>query len=83
MAPPNGDMWADGEHEECVIIPSSLTQSPLSIEELNIGVRRYSDDVVPEFKLCGLVQLRRISIDKWSFSCTKSFSLISMIDCVK
>mgnify|MGYP004521913719 CR=1 FL=1 len=45
-----------------VVVPSSLTYSPKSIEVLEIEDNSYNDSSVTEFKLSGLNRLKRIVI---------------------
>ena len=52
--------WCNGVRVISTVIPSSLTSNPLKVEELRIGNNSYNDSSVTEFKLSGLVQLKRI-----------------------
>ena len=45
-----------------MVLPSSLTSNPQSIEELRIGNNGYNDGSVTELKLNGLARLKRIVI---------------------
>ena len=58
-----------------VVIPSSLTYSPLSIELLEIGNSSYNDSSVTEFRLNGLVRLKRIVIGDECFGRVRLFEL--------
>ena len=58
-----------------IVIPSSLTYSPLSIELLEIGNSSYNDSSVTEFRLNGLVRLKRIVIGDECFGRVRLFEL--------
>ena len=57
--------WVNGIHEndiEYTMVPSSLAPNALRIEELIIGYDSFNDWNVTEFKLIGLVRLKRVVI---------------------
>ena len=58
-----------------IVVPSSLTYSPLSIELLEIGNSSYNDSSVTEFRLNGLVRLKRIVIGDDCFGKVRVFEL--------
>ena len=58
-----------------VVVPSSLTSNPQTIEELRIGNNSYSDSSVTELKLSGLVRLKRIVIGDECFGSVRVFEL--------
>ena len=58
-----------------VVIPSSLTSNPQTIEVLKIENNSYNDSSVTELKLSGLVQLKRMVIGDECFGSVRSFEL--------
>ena len=70
-------VWVNGVYQEvkCVVIPSSLTPNPLTIEELRIENNSYNDSSVTELKLNGLVRLKRIVIGDECFGNVRVFDL--------
>ena len=58
-----------------VVVPSSLTYAPLTIEVLEIRNDCYNDSSVTEFKLSGLVRLKRITMGDDCFGSVRSFEL--------
>ena len=58
-----------------VVIPSSLTSNPQTIEELKIGNNSYNDSSVTELKLSGLVRVKRIVIGDECFGSVRVFEL--------
>ena len=57
--------WMDGIHEseiKPILIPSSLTPNPQTIEELRIENNSYNNSSVTEFKLIRVIHLKRIVI---------------------
>ena len=58
-----------------VVIPSSLTSNPQTIEELKIGNNSSNDSSVTELKLSGLVRVKRIVIGDECFGSVRLFEL--------
>ena len=75
--------WVDGIHESeitPILIPSSLTSNPQTIEELKIENNSYNDSSVTELKLSGLVRLKRIVIGDECFGSVRLFELDSLME---
>ena len=64
-----------GKKVKCVVVPSSLTSNPKTIEELRIENGSYNDSSVTEFKLSGLVRLKHIVIGDVCFGSVRLFEL--------
>ena len=75
-------LWVNGVYQEvkCVVVPSSLTSNPLTIEELTIGNNSYNDSSVTELKLSGLVRLKHIVIGDECFGKVRVFELDSLME---
>ena len=58
-----------------IVIPSSLTSNPQTIEELKIESNSYNDSSVTELKLRGLGRLKRIVIGNDCFGKVRGFEL--------
>ena len=60
---------------KAVVVPSSLTYSPKSIEVLEIEDNSYNHSSVTKLKLSGLNRLRRIVIGDYCFGSVRVFEL--------
>ena len=63
------------EEAKTVVVPSSLTSNPKTIEELKIENNSYNDSSVTELKLSGLVRLKWIVIGDECFGSVRVFEL--------
>ena len=75
--------WVDGIHESeitPILIPSSLTSNPQTIEELNIWCNSSSDSSVTEFKLIRVIHLKRIVIRGDCFGKVRVVELDSLME---
>ena len=68
-------VWCNGVLVNAVVIPSSLTSNPQTIEELKIENDSYNHSSVTELKLRGLVRLKQIVIGDDCFGSVRVFEL--------
>ena len=83
-------VWVNGVYQKvksvtpkevkCVVVPSSLTSNPQTIEELKIWYNSSSDSSVTEFKLIRVIHLKRIVIGDDCFGKVRVVELDSLME---